>query len=65
MSKHFEVWGWVSFLSSIAEAKIFDVPGSGKNSIQCAKEANLYEVLMYSSEKRDHAVAYNNSMSKK
>lgn len=60
--KHYEVYGWVNFLSSIAEAKIFDVPGSGLDSIECAKRANLYKVLMYSSEKRDYSVAYKNSL---
>jgi hypothetical protein len=65
MARHYEVWGWINFLSSIAEAKIFDIAGSGKDSIECAKGANLYKVLMYASEKRDYSVAYNNSLNKK
>jgi hypothetical protein len=46
----------------MAETKIFDIPGSGLDSIECAKKANLFKVLMYSSEKRDHGVAYKNSL---
>jgi hypothetical protein len=65
MSKHFEVWGWYNFLGSIAESKVFDIPGSGLDSIECAKRTNLYKVLMYSSEKRDYSVAYNNSLKNK
>jgi hypothetical protein len=48
----------------MAETKIFDVPGSGKDSIECAKSADLYKVLIYSSEKRDYGVAYQNSIKK-
>ena len=64
MMKHYERWGWPNFLSSIAETKVFDVPGSGKDSIECAKDANLFKVLMYASEKRDYNVAYAASMNK-
>lgn len=65
MIKHFEVWGWIAFLSSIAETKIFDIPGSGLDSIECAKNARLYKVLVYASEKRDHGVAYAASLKMK
>lgn len=53
-SKHFDKWGWQSFLTYIAEAGIFTIPGSGKNAIDCAKISKLYDVLSYSSEKKDH-----------
>lgn len=64
MVKHFETWGWIAYLSSIAESKVFDIPGSGLDSIECAKQVSLYKVLMYSSEKRDYAVAYKHSLKK-
>lgn len=64
MIKHYERFGWINFLSSIAETKIFDIPGSGMDSIDCAKRANLYKVLIYASEKRDYNVAVTASMNK-
>jgi len=51
--EHFDKWGWISFLSFIAESKVFD-RYNGKNSIDNAKEANLYQVLIYASEKKDN-----------
>ncbi|MBX3241027.1 MAG: hypothetical protein KIT80_16090 [Chitinophagaceae bacterium] len=54
---HYENWGWVSFLSSVAESKVFDIPGSGLDSFKCAGKAKAYEVLTYASEKRDLDIA--------
>lgn len=51
MALHFETWGWISFLSTISETKIFDI--SGLDSIESAKRAKLYNVLVFSSEKKD------------
>ncbi len=65
MMKYYEDWGWMDFLGGVAEAKIFDIPGGGLDSIECAKRANLYKVLMNSSQKRDYNVAYQNSLKKK
>ena len=62
MMKHYDRWSWVNFLSGIAETKIFDVPGSGQDSIECAKQADLFKVLMYASEKRDYNVSYQASL---
>lgn len=45
-----EQWGWVSFLKEIAKTKVFDLPGSGMNSIDCAKASRLYDVLIFASE---------------
>jgi hypothetical protein len=50
---HYEEWGWISFLSSMSETKVFDIPGSGLDSIECTKRANAYKVLMFASEKHD------------
>jgi hypothetical protein len=55
--KHYEEWGWVNFLSSIAETKIFDIPGSGLNSVQCAQKTKAFVVLTYASEKKDFDIA--------
>jgi hypothetical protein len=52
--KHYEEWGWINFLSSIAETKIFDIPGLGLDSIECAKIARAFKVLTFASEKKDH-----------
>lgn len=54
LSKHFDRWGWISFLTYIAECGLFTIPGAGLNAIECAKRAKLYEVLVYASEKKDH-----------
>jgi len=62
MKQHFEQWGWVNFLKSIAKTKIFDIPDSGMNSIDCARQTKLFEVLIYASEDKDYNVAYNRDM---
>lgn len=54
---HYEQWGWISFLSSMAETKVFDIPGSGMDSIECCKRASAYKVLIYASEKKDYDIA--------
>jgi hypothetical protein len=51
MKEHFAKWGWVSFLSYIAESKVFDI--AGIDSIESAKRARLYPVLVWASEKKD------------
>lgn len=53
MEEVFKAWGWVSFLSMVAKEGVFTVQGSNKNAIDCAKEAKLYDVLVYTSEKKD------------
>lgn len=59
LSGHFDRWGWISFLTYVAEAGLFTVPGAGMNAIDCAKQAKLYDVLVYASEKKDHDEAIN------
>lgn len=54
VSKHFEQWGWINFLISIAKTKIFDLPNSGLNSIECARLAPCYDVLMYASQEKGY-----------
>ena len=40
----------MNFLKAIAATKVFDVAGSGMNSIDCARNAKLFDVLIYASE---------------
>lgn len=49
----------------MAETKIFDIPGANMDSVECAKRANLFKVLIYASEKRDYSVAYRNALKNK
>lgn len=49
---------WVNFLSFIAEAKVFD-RSNGLTSIDNAREAMLYDVLIYASEKKGYESAMN------
>lgn len=60
--EHFKQWGWVNFLKSIAKTKVFDIPNSGMNSIDCARKAKCYEVLIFASEEKDYNVAINRDM---
>lgn len=59
MRKHFDRYGWINFLKSIAATKVFDIPGSGMNSIECARRARAFDVLIYASEDK----AYNEAES--
>jgi hypothetical protein len=51
-AKHYEQYGWINFLKAIAKTKVFDIPNSGLNSIQCARMAPLFDVLVYASEEK-------------
>lgn len=51
MTAHFAKWGWVSFLSYVAESKVFDV--AGFDSIESAKRAKCFNVFVWASEKKD------------
>lgn len=54
---HFKRYGWISFLSYVAESKVFDV--TGFNSIDSAKNSKLYDVLIWASEKKEKEEAIN------
>lgn len=41
----------------MAETKVFDIPGSGLDSIECVKKTKAFKVLIYASEKKDFDVA--------
>lgn len=51
MTHHFAKYGWVSFLSYVAESNVFNV--TGLDSIDSAKQANLYKVLVWASERKE------------
>jgi hypothetical protein len=57
MQEHMKRWGWVNFLSSVAKAKVWDIAGIGKNSIDCARSASLFDVLTIASEEKDYNIA--------
>lgn len=42
---YYEEWGWIDFLSEVARTKVYDIAGSGLDSIECAKNASAYKVL--------------------
>lgn len=65
MKAHFSAWGWVNFLKSIAKSKVFDIPGSGMNSIQCARISKAFDVLMYASEEKGYSEALSADMEEK
>ena len=52
IKEHFEQYGWINFLKTIAATKVFDMPGCGMNSIDCAREASAFDVLVYASEEK-------------
>jgi hypothetical protein len=54
-----EQWGWVNFMKEIAKTKVFDIPGSGKNSIECAKDSKAFDVLIFASEEKQFNEAQN------
>jgi hypothetical protein len=53
LSAHFERYGWVSFLSYVAEKGVLFYISNGKSNLDNIKETNLYEVLLWSSEQKE------------
>lgn len=53
LKQHFADWEWVNLLSFIAESGVFN-RANGKTAIYNAKAANLFEVLIYASEKKEY-----------
>lgn len=45
-----EQWGWVNFLKEIAKTKVWDLPGTGMNSIDSAKATKAFDILILFSE---------------
>lgn len=57
LREFYEQYGWENFLAAIAETKIFDLPGGGMDSVECAKIAKAYKVLSYASQKKEYSLA--------
>jgi hypothetical protein len=53
-----EHFGWINFLKTLAATKVFDIPGTRMNSIQCVRETEAFDVLIYASEDK----MYNESL---
>lgn len=62
MKKHFEGWGWVNFLKSVAKSKVFDIPGGGLNSMQCVRAAKAFDVMVWASEEKEYGEAQHAEM---
>lgn len=43
-------FGWVNFLKSLASTKVFDIPGSKLNSLDCVRVSPCFDVLLFASE---------------
>lgn len=54
VSAHMGNWGWINFLKSVATTKVFDIANSGMNSIDCARAAKAYDVLVSASEEKQY-----------
>lgn len=65
MKEHMRRWGWINFLKSVAKTKVFDISGSGLNSIDCARAAKLDDVLIWASEEKEYNVAMSLDMESK
>ncbi len=65
MKEHMQRWGWINFLKSIAKTKVFDIAGSGLNSIDCARQATCADVLSWASEEKDYNIALTRDMNTK
>lgn len=61
MFEHFNEWGWIEFLDSVAQAPEWIKSGAGMTGLECAKISKAYDVLVWASMKRDYSVAYNNA----
>ncbi len=57
LSKHFQKWGWISFLTYVTEKGIFDISGNGKTKLENTKAAKLYDVLVWADERSDYESA--------
>ena len=55
MKEHFNRWGWINFLKSISQTKVFDMPGI--NSIESARKSKLFDILVYASEEKEFGEA--------
>ncbi|NCX93171.1 MAG: hypothetical protein EBX40_00630 [Gammaproteobacteria bacterium] len=62
IKEHMKHRGWLRFQNSIAESKLFDIPGSKMNSIACCRAAKLVDVLSYADEKQGYNLSQNEDL---
>jgi len=68
MEKHFDKWGWVSFLNYVATEGTIFYKSNNKSNLDNIKEAKAYDVLMWAScekDKEDIIAAHNDEMARK
>lgn len=53
LTQHFNRYGWLSFLSYVAENGVVFYRSNGMTNLDNVKEANLYQVLAWSSERKE------------
>jgi hypothetical protein len=59
LQAYYEQWGWNDFLIEVSKTKMFDIQGSGLDSVECAEKAQAYKVLMYASNEKEKNQAIN------
>ena len=62
VSGHMKRWGWIHFLKEIAKTKVFDIPGGNKDSIECVRAKNLFDILVWASEEKEYNEAVYNDL---
>ena len=54
LKAHFEKWGWVSFLTYVAEKGTIFYKYNGLSNLDNIKSTKCYNVLLWASEQKDH-----------
>lgn len=54
MEEHFEKWGWISFLTFVAEKGTIFYRQNGKSNLDNIKHTKAYDILIWASEQKDH-----------
>lgn len=68
MERHFDKWGWISFLNYVATEGTIFYKSNNKSNLDNIKEAKAYDVLMWAScekDKEDIIAAHQEEMSRK
>ena len=68
MERHFDKWGWISFLNYVATEGTIFYKSNNKSNLDNIKEAKAYDVLMWAScekDKEDIIAAHQEEMARK
>lgn len=68
LERHFEKWGWISFLNYVATEGTIFYKSNNKSNLDNIKEAKAYDVLMWAScekDKEDIVAAHQEEMARK